>query len=114
MADLIAGDEPLAVTQPVVMEVVAGARDDRRQSDLIRLLERFSLRRFDVDVDFSAAGRIFRQCRRVGVTPRELIDCMLVAVAWRLRDAIPSGDVDLDRVCSVVGVPLDAASLRAP
>jgi len=38
---------------------------------------------------------------------------MLVAVAWRHADAILSYDVDLDRVCGVVGVALDPASLRA-
>jgi predicted nucleic acid-binding protein len=113
MADLIAGDGPLAVTQPVVMEVIAGARDRRREEDLTRLLQRFPLRRFDADVDFVAAARIYRQCRSVGITPRGLIDCMLVAVAWRHGDEILSCDVDLDRVCGVVGVPLDPASSRA-
>jgi predicted nucleic acid-binding protein len=38
---LIAADGPLAVTEPVVMEVLAGARDDRREADLRRLLLRF-------------------------------------------------------------------------
>lgn len=113
MADLIAADGPLAVTQPVTMEVVAGARDRRRQDDLTRLLERFPLRRFDADIDFAAAASIYRQCRSVGITPRGLIDCMLVAVAWRYADAILSFDIDRDRVCAVVGVPLDPASLRA-
>ena len=112
MAELIAADGPLVVTQPVVMEVLAGARDERRQADLTRLLERFPLRRFDADVDFAAAARIYRQCRSVGITPRGLIDCMLVAVAWRHADAILSSDVDLDRVCGVMGVPLDSASLE--
>jgi predicted nucleic acid-binding protein len=95
------------------MEIVAGARDERRQSDLTRLLEPFPLRRFDADVDFTAAGRIYRQCRSVGITPRRLIDCMLVAVAWRHADVILSSDVDLDRICGVVGVSSDPASLRA-
>jgi hypothetical protein len=113
MAALISTDGPLAVTQPIVMEVVAGARDHRRQDELVRLLDRFPLRRFDADVDFTAAARIYRQCRSVGITPRGLVDCMLVAVAWRYSDAILSCDVDLDRVCGVVGVPLDPASLRA-
>ena len=113
IADLIGTEGPLAVTQPIVMEIVAGARDERRQSDLTHLLERFPLRRFDSDVDFTAAARIYRQCRRVGITPRGLIDCMLVAVAWRHADVVLSHDVDLDRVCGVIGVPLDPASLRA-
>jgi predicted nucleic acid-binding protein len=113
VAELIRDGGPLAVTQPVAMEVVAGARDRRRQEDLTHLLQRFPLRTFDPDVDFAAAARIYLDCRRVGITPRGLIDCMLVAVAWRHADAILSYDVDLERVCGVMGVPLDQASLRA-
>jgi predicted nucleic acid-binding protein len=113
VAELIRDGGPLAVTQPVAMEVVAGARDRRRQEDLTHLLQRFPLRTFDPDVDFAAAARIYLDCRRVGITPRGLIDCMLVAVAWRHADAILSYAVDLERVCGVMGVPLDPASLRA-
>jgi predicted nucleic acid-binding protein len=113
VAELIGNGGPLAVTQPVVMEVVAGARDRRRQKDLTHLLQRFPLRTFDSDVDFAAAAHIYLDCRRAGITPPGLIDCMLVAVAWRHADAILSYDVDLDRVCGVMGVPLDPASLRA-
>ena len=112
MADLIAQGGPLAVSQPIVMEILAGARDEHRQAELTRLLDRFPLRRFDAGVDFSAAARVYLQCRRVGITPPGLIGCMLVAVAWRNDDSILSFDVDLDRVCGVMGVPVDPASLR--
>jgi predicted nucleic acid-binding protein len=64
-------------------------------------------------VDFSAATRINLACRTVGVTPRGLIDCRVAAVASRHGDSILAYDVDLDRVCRVIGVPLDSASLRA-
>ena len=114
MAALIATAGPLAVTQPVSMEVVAGARNQRRQEELTSLLQSFALRRFDADVDFSAATRIYLRCRRAGVTPRGLLDCMIAAVASRHGDSILAFDVDLDRVCRVIGVPLDPASLRAP
>jgi predicted nucleic acid-binding protein len=40
---LIETGGPVAVTEPVVMEVLAGARDDRREADLRRLLGRFEL-----------------------------------------------------------------------
>ena len=55
VAALIAGDGPLAVTEPVAMEVLAVARDDRREADLRRLLLRFELLRFDAAADFDAA-----------------------------------------------------------
>lgn len=113
LASLISDVGPLAVTEPVVMEVLAGARDDPRESDLRRLLLRFELRHFDAASDFDAAARIYRRCRQAGVTPRGLTDCMIAAVAWRRGDTLLSYDVDLDRVATVVGIEMDEASLRA-
>ncbi|HEX3452055.1 MAG TPA: PIN domain nuclease, partial [Solirubrobacteraceae bacterium] len=79
IAELIEADGPLAVTEPVTMELLAGARDDRRELALKRLLARFQLLRFDAVSDFDGAARIYRRCRSVGVTPRGMIDCMIAA-----------------------------------
>lgn len=106
-------DHTLAVTEPVLMEVLAGARTKAREADLRRLLLRFELLAFDPIADFEAAGTIYRRCRSVGVTPRGLIDCMIAAVCWRAGATLLSHDVDLDRVAGVVGLQLDEASLRA-
>ncbi len=40
---LIETGGPVAVTEPVIMEVLASARDERRETDLSRLLLRFEL-----------------------------------------------------------------------
>jgi predicted nucleic acid-binding protein len=111
---LIETDGPLAVTEPVVMELVAGARDDHREHAIRRLLERFELLTFDPVADFDAAARIYRRCRAVGVTPRGLLDCAIAAVAWRRGAVLLSHDADLDRVAGVVGIAVDDASLRTP
>ncbi len=109
MTALIAEGGPLAVTEPVMMEVLAGARSGQRESDLRRLLLGFDLLRFDAQVDFEGATRIYRQCRRAGFTPRGMLDCMIAAVAWRYGAALLAYDVDLDRVARVVGIDLDEA-----
>ncbi len=111
LATLIAEDGPVAVTEPVVMEVLAGARDDVRERMLRRLLLRFRLLPFDAAVDFDAATLIYRRCRKSGITPRGMVDCMIAAVAWRREAVLLSRDVDLARVARVVGVEMDAASL---
>jgi predicted nucleic acid-binding protein len=110
MADLIADVGPLAVTEPVLVEVLAGARTDRREHDLRRLLLRFQFLPFDAVVDFDAAVRIYRRCRAVGVTPRGLVDCLIMSVALRRGAAVLAMDVDLERIASVTGVELDPAS----
>jgi predicted nucleic acid-binding protein len=107
---LIADEGALAVTEPVVMELLAGARDDVRERLLRRLLLRFRLLPFDAAVDFDAATLIYRRCRSAGVTPRGMVDCMIAAVAWRQDAALLSRDVDLSRVAQVIGIEMDVAS----
>lgn len=113
VTELIATDGPAAVTGPVVMEVLAGARDERREADLRRLLHRFAHLPFDAAGDFDAAARIYRRCRAAGITPRGMVDCMIAAVAWRAGATLLAHDIDLDRVASVMSIGLDDASLRA-
>ena len=112
LTDLITADGPLAVTELVIMEVVAGARTDDRETDLRRLLLRFTLLGFDAAADFDAAASIYRRCRRAGVTPREMVDCMITSVAMRHRATLLAADVDLSRVATIVGIDLDDASIR--
>jgi predicted nucleic acid-binding protein len=112
LAELIESSGPVAVTEPVVMEVLAGARDDRRGLELRRLLLRFELLGFDAVADFDGAVRIYRRCRAAGVTPRGMVDCMIAAVAWRRAATLLANDVDMDRVARVIGIAIDDASLR--
>jgi predicted nucleic acid-binding protein len=112
IAELIERDGPLAVTEPVLMEVLAGARDTRREENLRALLLRFELLSFEAVTDFDGAVRIYRRCRAAGVTPRGLLDCMIAAVAWRKGAALLAHDADMDRLASVIEIEMDAASLR--
>lgn len=112
MSELVTNDGPLAVTEPVLMEVLAGARSDQREAQLRRLLLRYTLLRFETIADFDAAAAIYRRCRRVGVTPRGMVDCMIAAVAWRHGATLLANDVDLGRVAAVIGIVLDDASPR--
>jgi len=107
LSDLIADDAEIAVTEPVIMEVTAGARSAAREQDLRRLLGRFDLLRFDAAIDFDAASRIYRTCRRSGVTPRGMIDCMIASVAHRYNASLLASDGDLQRVARTIGIPLD-------
>jgi predicted nucleic acid-binding protein len=66
----------------------------------------------DATTDFEAATRIYRRCRRSGITPRGMIDCMIAAVAWRQGAALLCRDADLDRVARLIGIDLDEASVR--
>ena len=112
IAELIADDGPLMFTEPVLMEVLAGARDDARTDDLRRMLLRFGLARFDAVTDFDGATRIYRRCRQSGVTPRGMVDCMIAAVAHRRDLTLLAWDADMIRVAEVIGIDVDEGSLR--
>ena len=108
LTELIASTDDVAVSEPVIMEVLAGARDGRRANDLRGLMNRFHLMRFDASVDFDGATRIYRICRRSGVTPRGMVDCMIAAVALRNGAAVLAADSDLGRVADVMGIEMES------
>lgn len=112
LTELISTDGQLAVTEPIIAEVAAGARTDEREEALRRLLTRAHLLPFDTGTDFDGAVTVYRRCRQSGVTPRGLVDCMIAAVALRTRASVLAYDADLARIATVVPLRLDEATLR--
>jgi hypothetical protein len=97
----------IATSEPVRMEVLAGARDDRHLSDLRRLLARGAL----VSVratDYEEAASLFRVCRRQGETVRKLIDCLIAAVAIRADIPVLHADADFEVLARHTPLRLDA------
>lgn len=112
LTDLIRAGAPIAVTEPIVMEVCAGAKSAERERELRRLLLAFEFALLDSTADFNAAVTIYRTCRRVGVTPRGLIDCLIAAVALRHDAVILAADRDFARLGEAVGLRMHEASVR--
>ena len=82
-----------AVCEPVVMEILSGASDERHLADLRRLMARCTTLRTE-SVDFEMAAALFRQCRRNGKTPRKMMDCLIAAVAIRNSAVLVHQDQD--------------------
>ncbi len=112
VAELIAVGEGIAVTEPVLMEVLIGARNASRAADLRDLLRNYEFLPFDCVADFDSAAQIYRKCRSAGVTPSGPVDCMIAAVALRFGVSILSHDADLVRIAKVVGLQVDTASIE--
>ena len=68
LAGLIASGGDLGVTEPVLMEVLAGARDEQSAVQLRRLLTSFGWVPAEAGVDFEGGARIYRECRAAGFT----------------------------------------------
>lgn len=82
-----------AITDPVLMEVLAGARDERHLRELRGLLGRGHMVH-SKPPDFDDAAQLFRVCRRGGRTVRRLIDCLIAAIA--IREGVPILHADSD------------------
>lgn len=75
--------EPMAWTDVVALEILAGARDDADRDRLRRLLYGQHFLGVDGPEDYESAAELYRLCRRGGETPRRLADCLIAAVAIR-------------------------------
>ena len=102
LTQLITDGTDIAVTEPILMEVLAGAASPDNRARLRRLLTSFSWTPLDSVADFEAAAEIYRDCRSQGVTPRGLIDCMIVAVALRTNASVLTADMDFAQIATVV------------
>jgi predicted nucleic acid-binding protein len=106
LGQLISADAPLATTEPVAMELLAGARDDSARRQVRKLIARFEHIAFDSSVDFHEAARIFRECSASGFTPRSHVDCMIAAVALRNDVPLIANDIDFERIRAAAGLRL--------
>lgn len=97
----------VAVSEPVLMEVLAGARSEARHRDLRRLLTSFGWIPTDPVADFEGAARVYRDCRARGITPRGLIDCMIVTIALRSGARLLAADRDFEAIARVVPLRLE-------
>ncbi len=107
-AALEAGEE-LACTDVVVMEILAGARDDADRERLRRLLHGLEFLAVEGPTDYEQAAEIYRLCRRGGETPRKLSDCLIAAVAIRSDAPLLHADADFDAIARHAPLRLAAA-----
>lgn len=89
------GDD-LACTDVIVMEILAGARDDSDRDWLRRLLYGLEFLPVDGPADYEQAAELYRLCRSHGETPRKLSDCLIAAVAIRNDAALLCEDADFE------------------
>lgn len=100
------GSDELVTTDVVVMEVLAGARDEHDRGRLERLLATFGRIPVEAD-DYESAAAIYRACRRRGYSPRSMLDCLIAAVAIRVDAAVLHHDRDFDAIAQHVPLTLD-------
>ncbi len=101
-----AGGAEVTVTEPVLIEVLAGATDGDGLLRLRRLLTSFQWVPVDAVADFEGAAKIYRSCRAAGISPRGLIDCLVATIAVRTGYALLAADRDFASIARVVPLRL--------
>jgi predicted nucleic acid-binding protein len=94
----VENDEEIATMGLVMLEVLAGARDEQQARELRRLLNRCTFLRLEEPPDHEAAAALYRACRRGGKTIRKLPDCLIAAVAIRTGAKLLHRDGDFDAI----------------
>src|SRR5256712_8152379 len=85
---------PIARTEPIIMELLAGTRSGGERARLrarLIALPRLTLRGL---ADFESAAELYRTCRSRGATVRKLMDCLIAAVAIPEKVTVPPNNPD--------------------
>ena len=90
------------------MEILAGARDQQHLTQLEKLLARATTIKTE-PVDYDNAAAIYRVCRKLGVTIRAQIDCLIAAIAIRTNTKIIHHDSDFEAIAQVTKLKIYAA-----
>jgi predicted nucleic acid-binding protein len=93
-------DNDAQICDVIRMEILAGARDQQHVTQLEKLLARATTIKTE-PVDYDNAAAIYRACRKLGVTIRAQIDCLIAAIAIRTNTKIIHHDSDFDAIAQV-------------
>ena len=90
----------LATSEPVMMELLAGARPGEHAARLERLLLSQTWHRVDAGLDYRGAVDVFHATRAAGHHPRSLQDCLVAAIALRLDVPVAHRDADYAHIAA--------------
>ena len=102
---------PLAITEMVAVEVLAGARDQLDHHRLRRQLVSCQMLRLNGLPGFESAAKLVQRCRARGITA-SVTDCLIAAPTLNAGAALLHADRDFDAIASVTSLaiyPLDDA-----
>jgi len=100
VAQLAQRPTQIATTQPILLEVLAGASPVAARR-IERVLGSFLVLDVDVAIDFNQALDLYRAVRSSGHTVRSLFDCVIASVALRRGAELVHKDKDFDRIAAV-------------
>ncbi len=108
LAGLLERDADVAVTEVIVMELLAGARSGEPLRDLRSRLLAFPVLRLEGLADFEEAALMYRSCRVAGETVRSLSDCLIAVPTIKAGAQLLHNDSDFEAIARHSGLRLHA------
>lgn len=102
--------EDVCVTEVVVAEILAGARNERQADELRNTLLGFTLLPLKGLEGFERAAALYRSCRAAGETLRSIADCLVAAPA--IEAGIPVLHADRDFATLARHTPLEVVMVE--
>jgi predicted nucleic acid-binding protein len=100
LAQLIAADEPVALIDVLLTEILQGLPTEREARRVERRLLAFDVLRLEDLDDFRRAAALYRQARAKGVTIRRTLDCLIASVCVRHDAPLLHADADFDHLAT--------------
>lgn len=108
--DAILADRALAWTEPILYELLAGARSPQRAAELRALLLRGPIVAVEGLQDWEDGAQLYRSARSQGLTVRSSIDCLIAAVALRTGSPVLARDRDFEALAQVSDLVIEHPS----
>lgn len=103
---LISAGASLHITEPIIMELLAGTDTPIRESKITQLTNGLPLTPIEPAVDYRAAAQLFVAARQVGHPLRSLNDCLIAAIAVRTGATLLHRDRDFEFLAKVTTLRL--------
>ncbi len=107
VATVLPGD--VLTCDAIRMELLAGARNEVHVAQLRALLGRATLIPTN-SVDYQRAALLYRACRRSGATVRNMIACLIAAIAIRRSTGVLHADRDFTAIAQHTQLQVHPAS----
>jgi hypothetical protein len=103
---LVAEGASLALTDIIYCEVLQGIREDKTYRLTRKLLRSFPILRVRGLRTFDRAAAIYRECRKMGLTIRSTVDCLIAATCLDADAELYQNDRDFEAIAKVCRLKL--------
>ncbi|MGO1319885.1 MAG: type II toxin-antitoxin system VapC family toxin [Galactobacter sp.] len=109
LSRLITAGTDLYITEPIIMELLAGAATANQEARISQLTNGMPVLPVDPPVDYRAAAQLFAASRRNGHPIRSLSDCLISAVSIRREATLFHRDRDFRFIAEIAPLILHQA-----